>query len=113
MNPKPKKIPNRIHDNLRLKQCSSKSEQAYLNWIKQYILFHTEKHPQVMGTSEVEAFLTCLAVDRNVAAATQNQAFSRAGFYTCPKQQGLSKLPQLRPFPALRAIFISCYPPFY
>jgi len=66
-----------------------------------------------MGTSEVEAILICLAVDRNVAAATQNQAFSRAGFYTCPKQQGLSKLPHLRPFPALRAIFIPCYPPFY
>jgi hypothetical protein len=66
-----------------------------------------------MGTSEVEAFLTCLALDWNVAAATQNQGFSWAGFYTCPKQQRLSKLPYLRPFPALRAIFLPYYPPFY
>jgi hypothetical protein len=80
MKPKPKKFFDRVHDNLRLKQCSSKSEQAYLNWIKQYILFNGEKHPQVMGTSKVEAILTCLVVDRNAAAATQNQAFSRGAF---------------------------------
>ena len=76
MKPKPKKLLDRIHDTLRVKQYSNKTEQAYLNWIKQYILFHDKKHPQDMGASEVETFLTYLAVDRKVAASTQNQALS-------------------------------------
>ena len=76
MNPKPKKLLDRVRDTIRLKQYSNKTEGAYLIWIKQYILFHDNKHPQCMGASEVEAFLTYLAVDRNVAASTQNLAFS-------------------------------------
>ena len=45
-----------------------------MNWIKKYIFFHDKNHPQDMGAFEIEAFLTHLAVDRNVAASTQNQA---------------------------------------
>ena len=75
MNPKPKKLLDRVRDTIRLKQYSNKTEGVYLNWIKQYILFHDKKHPQCTGASEVEAFLTYLAVDREVAASTQNQAF--------------------------------------
>ena len=69
MNPKSKKILDRVRDTIHLKQYSNKSEGAYLNWIKQYILFHDKKHPQGMGASEVKAFLTYLAVDRNIAAS--------------------------------------------
>ncbi|MCJ7700740.1 MAG: phage integrase N-terminal SAM-like domain-containing protein [Anaerolineales bacterium] len=76
MNPKPKKLLDRVRDTIRLKHYSIKTEQAYLNWIKQYILFHGKKHPQDMAAIEVEAFLTYLAVEREVAASTQNQAFS-------------------------------------
>ncbi len=76
MNSKPKKLLERVRETIRLKQYSQKTEQAYLNWIKQYILFHGKKHPQDMAAPEVEAFLTYLAVDRNVAASTQNQALS-------------------------------------
>ena len=75
MNPKPKKLLDRVRDTIHLKQYSNKTEGVYLNWIKQYILFHDKKYPQCMGASEVEAFLTYLAVDREVAASTQNQAF--------------------------------------
>jgi site-specific recombinase XerD len=59
---------------------SLKTEQAYLNWIKQYILFHDKKHPQDMAATEVEAFLTYLAVERKVEASTQNQALSAIMF---------------------------------
>ena len=45
-------------------------------WIRRYILFHGKRHPQDMGKPEVEQFLSHLAVERNVAAATQNQALS-------------------------------------
>jgi len=55
---------------------SIKPEQAYLNWIKQHNIFHDKKHPQEKGAAEVEAILTHLAVDRNVAASTQNQVLS-------------------------------------
>jgi hypothetical protein len=48
---------DRVRDILQLKQYSNKTEGAYLNWIKQYILFHDKKHPQGMGASEVEALL--------------------------------------------------------
>jgi hypothetical protein len=76
MNPKPKKLLDRVRHTIRLKQYSNKTEWAYLIWIKQYILFHDKKHPQCMGASEVKAFLTYLAVERKVAASTQNQALS-------------------------------------
>lgn len=45
-------------------------------WIKRYIFFHGKRHPETMGQREIEAFLTDLAVTRNVAAATQNQALA-------------------------------------
>ncbi len=76
MNPKPKKLLERVRETIRRKHYSQKTEQAYLNWIKQYILFHDKKHPQDMAATEVEAFLTYLAVERKVAASTQNQALS-------------------------------------
>jgi hypothetical protein len=54
-----------------LKNYSNKTEQAYVNWIKQYIFFYDKNHPQDMGAFEIEAFLTHLAVDRNVASSTK------------------------------------------
>jgi integron integrase len=47
-----------------------------VDWIKRYILFHNKRHPKDMGRAEIQAFLTHLAVEGNVAASTQNQAFS-------------------------------------
>ncbi|HEX5126526.1 MAG TPA: integron integrase [Rhodocyclaceae bacterium] len=65
-----------VRDRLRLKHYSIRTEAAYLGWIKRYILFHDKRHPGEMGKREVEAFLTSLAVERNVAASTQGQALS-------------------------------------
>jgi integron integrase len=76
MDQKPKKLLDQVREKIRLKNYSNKTEQAYSNWIKQYIIFHDKKHPQDMGAVEIEAFLTHLVVDRNVAASTQNQALS-------------------------------------
>ncbi len=52
MNPKPEKLLDRVREIIRLKGYSQKTEQAYLNWIKQYILFHDKKHPQDMAATE-------------------------------------------------------------
>lgn len=67
---------DQVRHRIRLKHYSIRTEQAYVDWIRRYIHFHGKRHPAVMGAPEVEAFLTDLAVARNVAAATQNQARS-------------------------------------
>lgn len=70
------KLLDMVRDKLRLKHYSLRTEQAYVDWIKRYILFHGKRHPREMGAVDIEAFLTHLAVKRNVAASTQNQAKS-------------------------------------
>jgi site-specific recombinase XerD len=76
MAPKKKRLLTRVREDLRLNHYSLRTEKAYVNWIRRYILFHNKRHPKNMGAQEIEAFLTYLAVDKNVAASTQNQAFS-------------------------------------
>jgi integron integrase len=71
-----KKLLDQVRDVIRLKHYSIRTEQSYVDWIKRYIFFHKKRHPKDMGRAEVEAFLTHLAVEGNVAASTQNQAFS-------------------------------------
>ncbi len=65
-----------VRDAIRLKHYSIRTEEAYAHWIKRYIYFHNVRHPAEMGAPEVQAFLTHLAVNENVAASTQNQALS-------------------------------------
>jgi len=76
----PKKLLDQVRDVLRLKHYSIRTEQAYTDWIRRYILFHGKRHPKDMGAPEIEAFLTHLAVDGNVAASTQNQALCALEF---------------------------------
>jgi integron integrase len=72
----PKKILDQVRDAIRLKHYSYKTEETYVQWIRRYILFHNKQHPKDMAVPEIEAFLTHLATVENVAASTQNQAFS-------------------------------------
>lgn len=74
--PRPRKLLDRVRDKLRMKHYSYRTEESYVHWIRRYILFHDKRHPQEMGGEEINAFLTHLAVDSNVAASTQNQALS-------------------------------------
>ena len=67
-----------MHDAIRVKHYSIHTERAYVNWIKRYILFHHKRHPREMGSAEITAFLTYLAVDRNIAASTQNPCTATA-----------------------------------
>ncbi len=67
-------------DKIRLKHYSKSTEKTYLYWCESYILYHNEKHPKDMGKDEIEAFLTHLAVEKNVAPSTQNQAFNAVLF---------------------------------
>jgi len=73
---RPPRLLDRVRDAIRRRHYSVRTEQAYVHWIRRFILFHGKRHPQEMGKAEVEAFLTHLAVRRRVAASTQNQALS-------------------------------------
>ena len=75
MDAKPRLL-DRVRDKLRALHYSYRTEQQYLFWIRRYILFHGKRHPAELGAADVEDFLTHLAVDRTVAASTQNQAMA-------------------------------------
>jgi site-specific recombinase XerD len=68
------KLLEQVRQIARVKHFSYRTEQCYVYWITRYIRHHEVRHPNTMGTSEVEAFLTHLAVAGNVSASTQNQA---------------------------------------
>jgi hypothetical protein len=70
------KLLDQLRDCIRLKHYSIRTEQAYVQWAKRYLIFLGMRHPKEMGKVEVEAFLTALAVERNVAASTQGQALA-------------------------------------
>jgi site-specific recombinase XerD len=70
------KLVDSVRDLLRRRHYSLRTERAYLNWIRRFILFHNKQHPRSLGPDHIAAFLTHLAVEGNVAAATQNQALS-------------------------------------
>ncbi len=76
MNKPPKRLLDQVRDQIRLRHYSIRTEQAYVSWIKRFILFHDKKHPSEMGKQEIESFLSYLVMNFNVAASTQNQAFN-------------------------------------
>ena len=65
---------------LRYRQMAYRTEQSYVDWIRRFIVWSGKRHPREMGAVEVRGFLTHLAVDRHVAAATQNQALNALVF---------------------------------
>ncbi|WP_211829374.1 integron integrase [Kistimonas asteriae] len=69
-----------VRNSLRVKRYSYCTEQAYCYWIKYYIRFHNLKHPRELEADHVVQFLTYLAVKRQVASATQNQALNALNF---------------------------------
>lgn len=70
------KLLDQVRALARLKHMSIHTEEAYIHWIKRYILFHKRRHPLAMGEPEIRAFLTYLAREEDVAASTQTVAFS-------------------------------------
>ncbi len=67
---------DQVRDALRVHHYSLRTEEAYIQWIRRFIYFHNKSHPKDLGEVEITAFLTHLAVNRNVSASTQNQALS-------------------------------------
>ena len=71
---------DQVRNVLRTKHYSIRTEQAYVDWIRRFILFHGKRHPRSLRESEVAQFLTHLAVTRQVSASTQNQALNALVF---------------------------------
>ena len=71
---------DQVRAKIRVKHYSLRTEQAYVDWIRRFILFNDKRHPAELGAGEVEAFLTHLAAVREVSASTQNQAKSAVLF---------------------------------
>jgi integron integrase len=71
-----KRLIDRLREEIRRRNYSRRTEQTYWYWMRYFIFFHGKRHPAEMGAAEVTAFLSWLATERNVAAATQNQALS-------------------------------------
>jgi integrase len=67
---------DQVRQQLRVLHDSIRTEAAYVNWIKRFVLFHNKRHPLEMGEAEPEAFLSHLAVEGRVAASTRNQALA-------------------------------------
>ncbi len=63
-------------ERMRLKHYSLRTEEAYLHWVRRFILYHGKRHPRDLGAAEVEAFLSHLATEGRVSASTQNQALA-------------------------------------
>jgi integron integrase len=70
------KLLDRVRWLLRAKHYSIRTEEAYVEWTRRFILFHKKRHPDEMGEDEISAFLNHLAINRKVSASTQNQALS-------------------------------------
>jgi integron integrase len=69
-----------VHDVARVKHLSIRTEEAYIHWIKRFVLFHEKRHPSTMGEAHISEFLSYLAIERKVSASTQNVALNAIVF---------------------------------
>jgi integron integrase len=74
--PTPPRLLDAVRNAIGRKRYSPRTEETYIHWIRRFIRFSGRRHPRELGQAEVTAFLNYLARDRDVAAATQNQALS-------------------------------------
>jgi integron integrase len=72
--PKPVRLLERVRRSIRLLHYSRRTENAYVYWVRRFVVHHGRRHPDQMGADEVRAFLSHLAVNERVTASTQNQA---------------------------------------
>ena len=70
----PPRLLDQLRREIRVRHYSIRTEHTYVDWVRRFIVFHNRRHPKDMGAAEINAYLSHLASDRNVAASTQNQA---------------------------------------
>ena len=67
---------DQVREAVRTRHYSIRTEEAYIRWAREYILFCGKRHPSELGSREVSALISHLAVERRVAASTQTRALS-------------------------------------
>lgn len=72
-----RKLFDEIRRAIRVRHYSIRTEETYIQWIRRFIIAKNKQHPRNLGVTEVNEFLSDLAVKRNVTASTQNQALSQ------------------------------------
>ena len=78
--PKATRLLDQVREVMRYHHYSIRTENSYASWIKRYVLFNDKRHPKEMGKTEIERFLSHLAINRDVAVSTQSQAFNAIVF---------------------------------
>src|SRR5262245_16781727 len=73
---KPPRLLDEVRKAIRVRHYSIRTEKTYVDWIRRFVIFHEKRHPNLMGGAEVEKFLSHLARERDVSAATQGQALA-------------------------------------
>jgi integron integrase len=71
-----KKLLDQYLDAIRVKQYSARTGETYMQWVRDYILYHKKRHPKEMAETEINQFITHLVSERKASASTQNQAIS-------------------------------------
>lgn len=74
--PERPRLLDQVRAAVRVRHFSRRTEDAYVHWIRRFIVFHGTRHPRELGAEHVSRFLTWLAVEQHVSASTQNQALS-------------------------------------
>ena len=77
MDEPPKMLSEVVRDTIRRKHYSYQIEKSYVQWIKRYVAFHHKRHPREMGQTEIEAFLTHLAVEGKVGCLYPESSLQR------------------------------------
>ena len=77
----PQGLSEKLRSELRLLHYSRRTEEAYVAWVRRFLIHHKRRHPAELGPSEIRAFLSALAVSGQVAASTQNQAMAAIAFF--------------------------------
>jgi len=72
-----KKLLDQYLDAIRVKQYSARTGETYMQWVRDYILYHKKRHPKEMAETEINQFITHLVSERKASASTQNQAISQ------------------------------------
>jgi site-specific recombinase XerD len=87
-----------VRRKLRERRYSRRTEEAYVHWIRRYIVYSDRRHPRDLGEPEVKRFLSALAVEERVAASTQNQALAALTFlYDCVLERQLTRIEGIAP----------------
>jgi len=102
------KLLDQVREAIRMRHYSMRTEEAYVSWIKRFILFHGKRHPLEMGEDEITRFLSALAVHEQVSASTQNRRSVRCSFCTATSSARTWAGWRMLSAPSVRNVYRSC-----